>query len=43
MNQRDCELVLTIAREGSISKAAAKLYMSQPALSLFLNRFFRID
>ena len=38
MNQRDCELVLTIAREGSISKAAAKLYMSQPALSLFLNR-----
>ena len=38
MNQRDCELVLTIAREKSISRAAAKLYMSQPALSLFLTR-----
>lgn len=38
MSRRDCELVLTIAREKSISKAAAKLYMSQPALSLFLNR-----
>ena len=38
MNQRDCELVLTIAQEGSISRAAAKLYMSQPALSVFLTR-----
>ncbi len=38
MNQRDCELVLTIAQEGNISRAAAKLYMSQPALSLFLTR-----
>ena len=38
MNQRDCELILTIAREKSISGAAAKLYMSQPALSLFLAR-----
>lgn len=38
MNQRDCELILTIAREKIISAAAAKLYMSQPALSLFLAR-----
>ncbi len=38
MNQRDCELVLAIAREGSISRAAARLYMSQPALSQFLSR-----
>lgn len=38
MNQRDCELILAIARERSISRAAARLYMSQPALSLFLTR-----
>lgn len=38
MNQRECELVIAIAREGSISRAAAKMYMSQPALSLFLTR-----
>ncbi len=38
MNQRECELVLAIAREGSISRAAEKMYMSQPALSLFLTR-----
>lgn len=38
MNQRDCEQILAIAREKSISKAASKLYMSQPALSLFLTR-----
>lgn len=38
MNQRDCEFIINIAREKSISGAAAKLYMSQPALSLFLTR-----
>lgn len=38
MNKREWELILVIAREKSISKAAEKLYMTQPALSLFLTR-----
>jgi DNA-binding transcriptional LysR family regulator len=31
--------ILTIAREGSISRAAEKLYLSQPALSQFLKNY----
>ena len=38
MHNREWELVMTIAGEKSISRAAEKLYMSQPALSMFLNR-----
>lgn len=33
MNSREYEYVSTVAKEGSFSKAAQKLYMSQPALS----------
>ena len=38
MRNREWELVMAIASEKSISRAAEKLYMSQPALSMFLNR-----
>lgn len=38
MNTRELEYILTIAKEKSISKAAEKLYVTQPALSLFLTR-----
>ena len=33
MNERHIEYVLTIAREGSITAASRKLYVSQPSLS----------
>ena len=38
MNTRELEYILAIAKEKSISKAAEKLYVTQPALSLFLTR-----
>lgn len=38
MNQRELKYILEIAKEKSISKAAEKLYVTQPALSLFLTR-----
>ncbi|HIX24693.1 MAG TPA: LysR family transcriptional regulator [Candidatus Lachnoclostridium avicola] len=38
MNLREWEYILMIAQEKSISKAAEKLYMTQPALSIFLSR-----
>lgn len=38
MNSRELEYVLTIASEKNISVAADKLFISQPALSLFLKR-----
>lgn len=36
---KELTYILTIAREGSISRAAEKLYMSQPNLSQFLKSF----
>ena len=36
MNKRECEYFLAIAQEKNISKAAEKLYISQPSLSKFL-------
>ncbi|MBQ7797001.1 MAG: LysR family transcriptional regulator [Firmicutes bacterium] len=36
MEKRQCEYFLAIAREKNISKAAEKLYISQPSLSKFL-------
>ena len=39
MEIKELHYILTIAREGSISRAAEKLYMSQPNLSLFLKNF----
>lgn len=38
MNTRELEYILEIAKEKSISKAAEKLYVTQPTLSLFLTR-----
>lgn len=38
MENKDFEYVLLIAQEKSLSKAAEKLYITQPALSLFLSR-----
>ncbi|MDO4267102.1 MAG: LysR family transcriptional regulator [Eubacteriales bacterium] len=38
MNTRELEYLLMIAKEQSISRAAEKLYVTQPALSLFLTR-----
>ncbi|WP_409967361.1 LysR family transcriptional regulator [Bengtsoniella intestinalis] len=38
MNQKEVKYILTIAEEKSITKAAEKLQVSQPALSLFLLR-----
>ena len=38
MEYRDFEYVLTIYQEKSLSKAAEKLYITQPALSIFLTR-----
>ena len=37
-SKREYEYVMEIAKEGSFSKAAQKLYISQPALSKFLTR-----
>lgn len=39
MELKELEYVLTIAEEGSISKAAEKLYMAQSSLSQFLTRY----
>lgn len=36
---KELTYILAIAREGSISRAAEKLYMSQPNLSQFLKNF----
>ncbi|MCD7906725.1 MAG: LysR family transcriptional regulator [Clostridium sp.] len=36
---KELTYILTIAREGSISRAAEKLYISQPGLSQFLKNF----
>jgi len=38
MNTRELEYILAIAKESSISKAAEKLFVTQPALSLYLAR-----
>ncbi len=38
MNTRELEYILAIAKEKTISKAAERLYVTQPALSLFLTR-----
>lgn len=38
MNNKEFEYILAIAQEKSLSKAAEKLYITQPALSLFLAR-----
>ena len=38
MNSKEQEYILTIARERSLSRAAEKLFITQPALSLFLSR-----
>ncbi len=39
MDIKELTYILTIAQEGSISKAADKLYLSQSALSQFLSRY----
>lgn len=39
MELKELEYVMTIAEEGSISKAAEKLYMAQSSLSQFLTRY----
>ncbi len=41
MNFRQLEYVMTIYREGSLTKAASKLYISQPALSQQLQKLER--
>lgn len=38
MDNKEFEYVLKIAEEGSLVKAAERLYITQPALSLFLSR-----
>lgn len=38
MNIRDYEYIVTIAEQGSISRAANQLYITQPALTKFLQR-----
>lgn len=38
MNSKDYAYIVEIARQGSISKAAVRLYITQPALSRFLQR-----
>lgn len=38
MNLKDFEYIMEIARQESISKAAARLYLSQPTLTKFLKR-----
>lgn len=38
MNNKDYAYIVEIARQGSISKAANRLYITQPALSRFLQR-----
>ena len=38
MNSKDYAYIVEIARQGSISKAAGRLYITQPALSRFLQR-----
>ncbi|MDD3253599.1 MAG: LysR family transcriptional regulator [Lachnospiraceae bacterium] len=38
MNNKDLEYVLVLAEEKNISSAAKRLFISQPALSLFLSR-----
>ncbi len=39
MELKELEYVMTIAEEGSISRAAEKLYMAQSSLSQFLSRY----
>ncbi len=39
MNSREFEYILAIAEEKSLSRAAERLFITQPALSLFLSRF----
>ena len=36
MNTDDYKYILTIAEEKSITRAAEKLYISQPALSIYI-------
>lgn len=38
LNVREIEYILTIANEGSITKAAQKLFIAQPSLSQVLKR-----
>lgn len=38
MNRSDLEKIVAIAEEGSMAKAAQRLYITQPALSKCLNR-----
>ena len=38
MNLRDFQYVIAIAEEGNISKAARKIHVAQPSLSLYLQR-----
>lgn len=38
MTSKECEYIIMLAKEKSITKAAEKLYITQPALSLFLTR-----
>lgn len=38
MDLREQEYVVALARHQSITKAAEELYISQPTLSIFLNR-----
>lgn len=39
MTTKECEYMIALANENNITKAAEKLYITQPALSLFLTRF----
>ena len=38
MDRKEIEYVLTIAQEKTLSKAADRLFVSQPALSRFLQK-----
>jgi|GEM_PF-1063738 len=38
MNTRQLEYIITVAEEGSISKAAKKLFISQPSLSQYIQK-----
>ena len=38
MNVRDYEYIIAIAEQGSITRAATQLFITQPALTKFLKR-----